>query len=231
MSGLWQLLGDVVPSDTCAQSCITMFATEVARERTYKQILDLGCGLGSSYDLFRRLMPCAHWVGVDIPDSVEALARSRDLDVVYFDGVNIPLGTETVDFIYSSQVFEHVRHPEPLLREMRRVLQPSGTVAMSISSLQPYHSRSYWNFTPWGFRRIAEDAGFKVRKMRPGIDAITLIERQLAGNDPAFNRFFSEESPLNKKIEQDLRAKGANNKIINLRKLEFCGVFLCELGR
>ena len=67
--------------------------------------------------------------------------------------------------------------------------------------------------------------------MRPGIDAITLIERQLAGNDPVFNRFFSEESPLNKKIEQDLRAKGADNKIINLRKLEFCGVFMCELGR
>ena len=60
MSGLWQLLGDVVPSDSCAQSCITMFATEVARERTYQQVLDLGCGLGTSYDLFKRLMPCAH---------------------------------------------------------------------------------------------------------------------------------------------------------------------------
>lgn len=72
-------------------------------------------------------------MGVDIRDSVEALARTRlDLDVVYFDGVNIPLGAESVDFIYSSQVFEHVRHPEPLLREMRRVLQPSGTVAVNV---------------------------------------------------------------------------------------------------
>ncbi|TXK95172.1 hypothetical protein BMR11_12120 [Methylococcaceae bacterium CS5] len=49
----------------------------------------------------------------------------------------------------------------------------------SVSYLEPYHSYSIFNFTPYGVVRVFGDAGFELEEIRPGVDASVLINRQL----------------------------------------------------
>jgi hypothetical protein len=123
-------------------------------------------------------------------------------------------------------VFEHVRHPERLLGEVARVLSPTGFFVGSTSQLEPYHSFSLWNYTIYGFKLIVEEAGLSMIEVRPGIDGPTLIERSYRKRPREMSRFFTEESPLNRAIDEDAAAEGKHPSIINFRKLLYCGHFI-----
>jgi SAM-dependent methyltransferase len=199
-----------------------------------RRILDLGCGSGDSIELFRKHGLNIRWIGLDIGHSPEVLARTRkDLDLCTYDGVNTPFANESFDLIYCSQVMEHVRHPELLLKEVCRVLTTDGSFIGSVSYLQPYHSYSLWNFTPYGWVILIEDSGMRVVELRPGIDSIALIIRAFLGNPTEYSRWFAV-SPLNMEIDEWGKANNMTIAAINYRKLQFCGTFAfyCEkLGR
>lgn len=191
--------------------------------------MDLGCGAGASYNSFSARKGNIVWVGVDIGDSAEVLARPQiTLPICTYDGTRIPLADSSADVIYSRQVFEHVRRPEPLLAEVHKVLKPGGLFVGSTSHLEPFHSRSYWNYTPYGFCVLLRDAGFGSIQVRPGIDALTLIGRRgfsylkLA---KLFEPFFKIESPMNLFLESALRLLGQPAGIRNAFKLLFSGHF------
>ena len=137
----------------------------------------------------------------------------------------MPFADDTFDLIYSNQVLEHVRHPERLLREVCRVLKPEAAFVGGTSNLEPYHALSYWNFTPFGFKTIVEDAGMRLVEMRPGIDGPTLIDRQVRGRPAELNRFFKDTSPLNERIIASKRRKPGDVRRVNDRMLQFCGHF------
>lgn len=172
------------------------------------RFLDLGAGDGRSFDRIRKLRPLVDWVGLDIADSPEVLSRTRtDCTFLTYDGTTIPFPDESFDVVFSRQVFEHVRYPEPVLSEIRRVLRPRGSFIGSVSQLEPYHSRSFWNFTYVGFATIAAEAGLRPIELRPGIDGLTLILRNFAlfgtktGKREFFSRYLKTASPLNLLID------------------------------
>ncbi len=226
-------LEDVVATERAAQVYVDdVVAVRVAEMEPVKAVLDLGCGAGGSVDLFRRIAPDARYFGVDIESSPEVSARTRtDGTFLSYDGVHLPFDDGQFDLVFARQVFEHVRHPELLLAEVRRVLRPEGFLVGSTSHLEPYHSYSFWNFTPFGFRTIAEDAGLEVVRLSPGIDGLTLVLRRAAGRRKFFNRFWRSESPLNRYIEFRHRRNGRSETQINLTKLDLCGQFVFELRR
>jgi SAM-dependent methyltransferase len=197
-------------------------------------ILDLGCGTGASFDEFSRGAKELDWIGVDIADSPEVAARTRkDVEFRTYDGIHLPICSDTVDLVYSHQVFEHVRYPEALLLEVQRVLRPEGFFIGSTSHLEPFHSRSFWNYTPFGFCVLLKQAGFHSIIVRPGIDGLSLIARRLLGffrMAKPFNFFFTRESPLNFFVEQYARLLGIETRRRNAVKLLFCGHF-CFCGR
>ena len=126
--------------------------------------VDLGAGTGSSVDLVRKTLPNTRWVGLDIADSPVVRKRRRtDCEFVTYNRVDLPFEDVTVDVVYSRQVFEHVRHPEPLLRDITRVLRPGGLFIGSVSQLEPFHSYSFWNFTFYGFATVAHDAALTLK--------------------------------------------------------------------
>lgn len=197
-------------------------------------IVDLGCGAGASYDAFRARSPRIRWLGMDIADSGEVHSRSvRNLPFCTYDGVRLPLPDNAVHMVYSRQVFEHVRHPESLIDEVHRVLKPDAFFVGSTSHLEPFHSRSYWNYTPYGFCDLLREAGFRSILVRPGIDSLTLIGRRcfsylkLAG---LFEPFFTVESPMNAFLEVALRLLGQPTERRNSFKLLFSGHF-CFLAQ
>lgn len=226
-STIYDMLKDVIPNDHSRQSTAAdELNNQIAKGFNPSEVLDLGCGDGRSIDLFKSVLPEAKWTGVDIESSPEVTMRRRtDGDFVSFDGVNLPFQAESFGMVYSYQVFEHVRHPEPLLAEIRRVLKKDGLLIGQTSQLEPYHSFSYWNFTVFGFRRILEAAGLRLLVLRPGIDGLTLIQRSIHGRAPEWTKYFTEESPLNAEIEQELENKRPS-RTRNFRKLIYCGQFV-----
>jgi hypothetical protein len=88
------------------------------------------------------------------------------------------------------------------------VLKADGIFVGSTSHLEPFHSRSYWNYTPYGFCVLLREAGFRSIVVRPGIDSLTLIGRRYLSYvklADLLEPFFTFESPMNALLEVGLR--------------------------
>ena len=194
------------------------------------EVLDLGCGEGKSIYLFQRVIPSARWRGVDISSSPEVDRRQRhDLPCETFDGVNLPYANETFDLIYCGQVLEHVRHPDKLMADAARVLKRGGVFLGSVSYLEPYHSNSIFNFTPYGLSRVVEDVGLNLLELRPGIDAPSILMRQILGG-PRLLNFLFRSSPLHWAISTAALLTGLPRPLAGFLKIQYCGIF-CFLAR
>lgn len=226
MRDMYEFLGTALPDDHARQMhSHTVLGSLVERGFKPGKVLDLGCGDGRSIDLFRRVLPEAEWTGVDIESSAEVDQRRRtDGKFITYNGIDIPFPEKHFDLVFNHQVLEHVRFPEPVLKETFRVLKPGGLFVCETSQFEPYHSRSYWNFTIYGIVTLLRTAGFRVTEIRPGIDAWTLIDRAFLGRqrDKEINKFFGQESPMNTKIDE----MKLSVKETNLRKLLYCGQFI-----
>ena len=227
---LWPFLQDAPRQTTALRESLYVMQNIVGKSVGKNiSILDLGCGEGKSYDDFKSAGIDFSWVGIDIADSPEVAMRCRDdLEFIAFDGIHIPLPDESVDIIYSRQVFEHVHSPKELLQQVQRVLKPGGWFVGSTSHLEPYHSRSFWNFTPFGFASFLSESGFSEITLKPGIDGITLITRRLLGAAglKLGHWFFNHESPLNCLIEVFGRMGKLDGRRRCALKLEYCGHFV-----
>jgi SAM-dependent methyltransferase len=193
------------------------------------KVLDLGCGRGGSYSDFMRAGPSIDWLGLDIEDSPEARgAGAAHGRVRVYDGIHIPFRDSTFDVVYSRQAFEHVLFPRELLCEVSRVLKDGGIFAGSCSALEPFHSRSVCNFTPYGFCLLLDAVGFRGIHVRPGIDGLSLIARRLLwlARISMGSWFFYHESPLNLLLEAATRIMGFETRKRAAIKLLFSGHFV-----
>jgi SAM-dependent methyltransferase len=109
-------------------------------------VLDLGCGIGHSY----HLLEPRETVGVDV--AADALAGQQRRTIVA-DMRALPLPDASFASVVSVQSIEHVRHPERVLAEARRVLEPGGTAIFVTPNrltfgpadeiIDPYHEVEY----------------------------------------------------------------------------------------
>ncbi len=178
----YALLERSLPDDHAKISAAQDMILEAYREAPDRtlDLLDFGCGAGDAIDFFADALPGARYHGVDIEGSPEVSSRTRaDADFRSYDGRTLPYDDRSFDLVYTRQVFEHVRHPDVVSREILRVLRPGGLFVGSMSNLEPYHSYSIFNFTPYGVFRLLDDNGFELMRLRPGPEGISLIIRQL----------------------------------------------------
>lgn len=220
---LLELLGDAVPREPAGQALADHYIPRLA---PLGRVVDLGCGAGDSVDQFRSVDPDVDWLGMDIEESPEVRARRRtDATFATFDGINIPLPDAVIDAVYCKQVLEHVEEPAPLLTEVARVLKPGGLFAGSTSQLEPFHSLSTWNYTPYGLKLLLERAGLEPLEFRPGIDSLALIVNRGLGMRSFTRRWWSVESPLNRVAGGFGRVRGLAPRQVNAIKLLLCGQF------
>lgn len=86
------------------------------------RLLELGAGTGYQAKLLADL---GHDVtAVDLEGS--SYAGARVFPVLDYDGTHLPLASQSIDVVFSSNVLEHVKDPAALAGEMRRVLAPGG---------------------------------------------------------------------------------------------------------
>lgn len=228
------LIFPYLPRDTsrqyhALQEALGMMRSAVRSAEGPTKVLDLGCGRGDGYRDFLKSGLDVQWVGLDVADSPEASGSAQnDVNLLTYDGIHIPFREETFDVVYSRQTFEHVQYPRALIAEVSRVLKKPGLFVGSCSALEPFHSRSLWNFTPYGFATLLRDAHFGNIGVRPGVDAVSLIARRLLGlgRIKLGSRVFFKESAVNLLLELVTRAIGFGTNRRAAVKLVFCGHFV-----
>lgn len=95
-------------------------------------LLDVGCGVGTiSLELQGRGFN-VH--GLDFSSIAVEKARERGVtaDICDVDKDGLPFNDDSFDVVWAGDVVEHVFDPVFLLREMRRVIKPSGKILIKV---------------------------------------------------------------------------------------------------
>jgi SAM-dependent methyltransferase len=135
--------------------------------RAGDRVLDVGCGYGH----FRRLVPEAHYTGLD-PHLAGAAADVRNESL----GDHLASHAGHYDVVCSFQVIEHVTDPAAFYAEMVRAARPGGLIILGVPrvpsactripnflSNAPPHHLTWW--TEPALRALAEAAGTRVESI------------------------------------------------------------------
>src|SRR5436190_17793338 len=91
------------------------------------KVLDVGCNSGEFMQLLKEKKGCDVW-GVDISEPMIGKALAKDLNVVIGDAEALPFPDASFDAVTCMEVLSHLHDPVIALREMRRVLKPTGVL-------------------------------------------------------------------------------------------------------
>jgi SAM-dependent methyltransferase len=125
------------------------------------RVLDVGCGVKPYYPFFEPY--AAEYVGVDVVENPAA-------DLVG-PVEALPVEDARFDVVLASQMLEHCDDPAQAVRELRRVVAPSGRVLASTHGVQVYHPspNDLWRWTHAGLERLfAENGEWSSLSVRPG---------------------------------------------------------------
>ena len=116
-----------------------------------KNVLDVGCGNKPYADLFEG----HNYRGLDC-------TTINSLPDIIGSAMDIPVESDTVDIVFSTQVIEHVPSPSEMINECFRVLKPAGILILTGPFYWPLHEEPYdfYRFTKYGFEYLLKDAGF-----------------------------------------------------------------------
>ncbi len=101
-------------------------------------LLDFGCGSGAQTLLFAPQFDRTIAVDVDKAYVAECARRAAEaglsdrVQCLAYDGTTLPVASESVDFVVSFEVLEHVDDEAQSLAEIHRVLKRDGVLAMSV---------------------------------------------------------------------------------------------------
>ena len=98
-------------------------------------VLDIGCGTGEFEKLLLDEHPNQQIVGVDISQKMLEIAQQKcqAYSKAFFLATSasvLPFSDHSFDVIVSASAFHYFDEPEPVLKEMRRVLRPGGTLVI-----------------------------------------------------------------------------------------------------
>jgi SAM-dependent methyltransferase len=115
---------------------IPFFQAAIGRE---KRVLDLGCRSGA---LTRHLLEGNEVVGLDVDQVALAKAEAVGIQPVAAN-VEEPLPFEDASFdaVVAGELLEHLRFPDAVVGEIRRVLRPGGVLAGSVPNAFRLQSR------------------------------------------------------------------------------------------
>ena len=106
------------------------------------RVLDIASGDGYGSSMLAAHASSVHGVDVDGP-SVEAAnkryGRPGQLEFLQGDASSIPFSDSHFDVVVSFETIEHVRDPEALAKELKRVLKPNGVLIISSPNKSIYN--------------------------------------------------------------------------------------------
>jgi len=95
-----------------------------------KNILDIGCGEGISLQHFANAFPNASVIGVDYLNENVAICQQYKLSCLKGDVYNLDFQDKSIDAVIFMEVIEHLDYPGKAIREIFRILKPSGILVI-----------------------------------------------------------------------------------------------------
>ncbi|MBC7692841.1 MAG: methyltransferase domain-containing protein [Methylotenera sp.] len=100
------------------------------------QVLEVGCGVGAQTEILLERFPQLFIHGLDASEAQVKRARnhlashlsSNRLKLDVADALHLPFEEDAFDGAFVCWFLEHVQEPIEILREIRRVMKPSGTI-------------------------------------------------------------------------------------------------------
>lgn len=117
-----------------------------------KKILDIGCGDGVlSYSFAKKGLKVT---GIDNSEKAIKFAEEKcktlkNLDFLIGSACELPFANRSFDYIVCSEIIEHLKHPEKMLSEIKRVWSQKGEVIITTpvkfteKPLDKMHYREY----------------------------------------------------------------------------------------
>jgi SAM-dependent methyltransferase len=111
-------------------------------------IVDFGCGIGTTEVQLAQLFPKAKIAGYDV--STESIAQAQKLRLpnvefrVIIPGESLPCGDASVDLLYSNGTFHHIATGDHnlIFKEIHRIMKPGGHVF--IFENNPFNPVTVW---------------------------------------------------------------------------------------
>jgi len=115
---------------------IPLFQATIGRG---KRVLDLGCRSGA---LSRHFLDGNQVVGLDVDRVALAKAAERGIEPVVANVEEpLPFPDGSFDAVVAGELLEHLRFPDAVVAEVRRVLRPGGVIVGSVPNAFRLQSR------------------------------------------------------------------------------------------
>ena len=122
------------------------------------RLLDFGCGSKPYKSYFK----VDEYIGLDTDNSGHS-HKNENIDILY-DGKKIPFDDNSFDYIFSSEVLEHVFTIDEIMHELNRVLKNNGKMLITLPFVWNEHEQPYdfARYTSFGIKSILEKNGFEI---------------------------------------------------------------------
>lgn len=194
---------------SCYQYPVYKYAVQLIKDKEFKRIIDVGCGLAPKLAWIHKQLPHTEVLGIDQIGAIEYCRNKYNFGTWIVDDIENPKRDYEFppgDLVISSDVIEHLLNPDTLLEYLREIMNPHGYILLStperdlmrgidcMYSPNPNHIRE-WNYQE--LSNYLENRGFKILEhflqlpVRMGINTIALKEivmRTLMGKPAKYNQ-------------------------------------------
>lgn len=145
------------------EEAIRKFVLGAAVKGSQAIIVDAGAGEVP----FSGIFADHHYVAVDFARGDPSWDYSN-LDVVGDLG-NLPFQNDCVGTVINTQVLEHVKKPDFVLKEISRILKPGGKLFLTVPQGWHEHQQphDFFRFTRFSLDNLLEEAGFSHWEVKP----------------------------------------------------------------
>ncbi len=102
-------------------------------QKSYKSLLDVGCGFCKDYEPLKKSCPQAHYDALDISSTFVGLALERGIDAVQARVESMPYEDSSIELVFCRHLLEHLNMYQNAIKEMIRVASKEVIIVFFIN--------------------------------------------------------------------------------------------------